>query len=61
MFVPLARRAPAQRQRWLCTRLFLCIAAISDTEPINSSNVGRECGVSSHTVRSYFEILIDTL
>jgi len=40
---------------------FLSTAAISDTEPINSSNIGRECGVSSHTVRSYFEILIDTL
>lgn len=40
---------------------FLSVAAISDTEPINCSNIGRECGVSSHTVRSYFEILIDTL
>lgn len=39
---------------------FLSIAALSDTEPINYSNIARECGVSGHTVRSYFEILLDT-
>lgn len=40
---------------------FLNIAALSDTEPINYSNIARECGVSSHTVRNHFEILVDTL
>jgi len=40
---------------------FLTTAALSDTEPVNFSNVARETGVSSHTVKSYFEILVDTL
>lgn len=40
---------------------FLAIAALGDTEPVNFSNIARECGVSSHTVKSYFEILEDTL
>lgn len=40
---------------------FLAIAALSDTEPVNVSNIARESGVSSHTVPSYFEILVDTL
>ncbi len=40
---------------------FLDIAALSDGEIVNFSNVARECGVSSHTARSYFEILEDTL
>ena len=40
---------------------FLDVAALSDGEMVNFSNVARECGVSSHTARSYFEILIDTL
>ena len=40
---------------------FLDAASLSDTEPVNFSNIARECGVSSHTVRSYFEILEDTL
>jgi predicted AAA+ superfamily ATPase len=40
---------------------FLNVAALSDTEIVNSSSVARECGVSSHTVKSYFGILEDTL
>lgn len=40
---------------------FLRIAAIGDTEITNFSNVGRECGVASSTVRGYYEILEDTL
>ncbi len=40
---------------------FLDAAALSDTEPVNFSNIARDCGISSHTVRSYFEILEDTL
>ena len=40
---------------------FLDAAALSDTEPVNFSNIARECGVSSHTVKSYFGILEDTL
>jgi predicted AAA+ superfamily ATPase len=40
---------------------FLRQAALSDTAPINMSTIARECGVSSQTVRAYFQILEDTL
>jgi len=40
---------------------FLDAAALSDGEIVNVVNVARECGVSNHTARSYFEILEDTL
>jgi predicted AAA+ superfamily ATPase len=40
---------------------FLNVAALSDAEIVNNSTIARECGVSSHTVQSYFEILVDTL
>jgi len=40
---------------------FLDVAALSDTELVNASNIARDCGVSSPTVASYFEILVDTL
>jgi predicted AAA+ superfamily ATPase len=40
---------------------FLNIAALSDAEIVNHSTIARECGVSSHTVQSYFGILVDTL
>ena len=40
---------------------FLEVAAIGDTGPVNYSNIARECGVSSQTVRAYYEILEDTL
>jgi uncharacterized protein len=40
---------------------FLDVAALSDAEIVNHSTVARECGVSSHTAQSYFEILVDTL
>jgi len=40
---------------------FLDVAALSDGEVVNFSNVARECGVSSHTAKNYFEILADTL
>ena len=40
---------------------FLDAAALSDGEIVNFSNVARECGVSSPTVKGYFEILEDTL
>ena len=40
---------------------FLNAAALGDGELVNFSNIARECGVSSHTVRSYYEILEDTL
>ncbi|MDE2653881.1 MAG: AAA family ATPase [Gemmatimonadota bacterium] len=40
---------------------FLDAAALSDTEPVNFSNIARECGVSSQAVRNYFGILEDTL
>ena len=40
---------------------FLEAAALSDGELINFSNIATDCGVSSHTVKSYFEILEDSL
>lgn len=40
---------------------FLDIAAFSDGEIVNFSNLARECGISSHTVKNYFQILEDTL
>jgi predicted AAA+ superfamily ATPase len=40
---------------------FLNVSALSDTELVNFSTIARECGVSSHTIKGYFEILVDTL
>jgi len=40
---------------------FLTSAALSDGEIVNFSTISRDCGVSSKTVKSYFEILEDTL
>ncbi len=40
---------------------FLNVAALSDTELVNFSTIARDCGVSSHTIRGYFQILEDTL
>lgn len=40
---------------------FLNAAALSDTQQVNYTNVARDLGVSRETVRSYFEILVDTL
>lgn len=40
---------------------FLDIAALCDGEMLNFSNIARECGVSSPTAKSYFQILEDTL
>ena len=40
---------------------FLHAAALTDGEITNFSNVAADCAVSSHTAKSYFEILDDTL
>ena len=40
---------------------FLDVAALSDGDPVNYSNVARECGVSGPTAKAYFGILEDTL
>jgi predicted AAA+ superfamily ATPase len=40
---------------------FLDVAALGDGEIVNFSNIARECGVSSHTTQSHFQILEDTL
>ena len=40
---------------------FLETAAISNSEIINFTNIARDCGVSSVTVKEYFQILQDTL
>jgi predicted AAA+ superfamily ATPase len=40
---------------------FLNVASLSDTELVNFSTIARDCGVSSHTIKGYFQILEDTL
>jgi uncharacterized protein len=40
---------------------FLEAAAFSNGEIVNYSNIASECGVSSNTVKEYFQILEDTL
>lgn len=40
---------------------FLRVAAITNAEILNYTNVARECGVSAKVVRQYFQILEDTL
>ena len=40
---------------------FLRAASFSDTEVVNYSNIASDCGVSSKTVKEYFQILEDTL
>jgi uncharacterized protein len=40
---------------------FLDAAAFSHGELVNYSNIARECGVDSKTVKEYFQILVDTL
>ena len=40
---------------------FLRVAAISSSELLNYANLARETGVSQRTVRTYFDILEDTL
>ena len=50
----LLRNAPA------FSRFFEALA-FSHGELVNYSNIARDCGVSSKTVREYFQILVDTL
>lgn len=40
---------------------FLEVAAMTNGEILNYNNVAQECGVSASSVRSYFDILEDTL
>lgn len=40
---------------------FLDVAALSNGEVINYSQIASECGVKSVTIKEYFQILIDTL
>ncbi len=40
---------------------FLAAAALSDTGTLNYATIARDCAISAHTVRAYFEILVDTL
>lgn len=50
----LVRRLPAFSE-------FLNAASFSDCEIVSFSNIARETGVSSPTIRGYFDILVDTL
>jgi predicted AAA+ superfamily ATPase len=40
---------------------FLNMASLSDTEVVNYTKIARDTGVSSQTIKSYFDILDDTL
>jgi predicted AAA+ superfamily ATPase len=40
---------------------FLEAAAFSNGEIVNYTNIASECGVSSPTIKEYFQILVDTL
>ena len=40
---------------------FLDVAAFSNGELINHSNIAQDCGIDSKTVKSYYDILEDTL
>jgi len=40
---------------------FLEVAAFSNGEIVNYSNIASECGVSGPTIKEYFQILVDTL
>lgn len=40
---------------------FLEAAALSNGQIVNHGNIARECGISSPTVKSHFQILVDTL
>ena len=40
---------------------FLEVAALSDSEIVNYTNIAAECGVSAKTVKEYFSILEETL
>jgi predicted AAA+ superfamily ATPase len=40
---------------------FLNMASLSDTEVVNYTTIARDTGVSSQTIKSYFDILEDTL
>lgn len=42
-------------------RRFLESVAFSNAEMVNYSNIATDCGVSVHTIKSYFEILEQTL
>jgi len=40
---------------------FLTIAALTSSEIVNYTNIAMDCGVSTKTAQSYFNILVDTL
>ena len=40
---------------------FLDAASLSDGEVVNLSNFAAECGISQHTVKNYFQVLVDML
>ncbi len=48
------------RQLDVFTR-FLQVAALSNTEIVNFTNIAQDCGVSSKTVKEYFSILEETM
>ena len=40
---------------------FLHTSSFSDTEPVNFATIARDVGVSAHTIKEHFEILVDTM
>ena len=40
---------------------FLQVAALTNAEIVNYTNIAQECGISAKTVKEYFSILEDTM
>lgn len=40
---------------------FLRVVAVTDTEMVNYTNIASDCGVSSPSVKEYYQILVDTM
>lgn len=40
---------------------FLDVAAFSNGETLNYTNIARDCGIDSKTIKEYYQILVDTL
>lgn len=53
--------AEARQRRIPTFSRFLEVAALTNGEAVNQTNIARECGISVPTVAEYFDILVETL
>ena len=54
-------KAEALTKNLVAFAQFLELAAFSNGEIMNFSNIARECGIDNKTVKEYYQILVDTL